>query len=210
MILPTSEFVTFFKSVPGALSVTESIAIMNIAANAPAGIYLELGTHKGKSAISARLYMKAGAFNLVDPIFEDKELAAKVSYIVANANEQMVFCPTLAETSLEAIPKFNDLSYVFIDSGSHGDGLPMQEVMLLEDRMIKGGIIAFHDFRSQFTEVEQAYNYLLSTGKYEEISINWNEIIDYVRENDLEKGNDTWHHTEMEFPCFVGAVRKIN
>jgi len=207
ILLPKDSFEPF-KSIPGALSVCECIAILNIAAEAPQGIYLELGTHKGKSAYAAVYSLKPGAFNLVDPIFEDKDLAFKVQYFVANATDKMIFCPTLAETSEEAIPKCIELAYVFVDSGSHQDGLPMREVKLLEDRVVRGGIIAFHDFRSQFVEVEQAYNYLIGTGKYEEIQINWKEIEDYVRENDLEKGNNSWHHTELEFPKFIGAVRR--
>lgn len=211
MITPTPDSFAPFKSIPGALSVAECIAIINVAAQVPhGGVYLELGTHKGKSAYAAVCSLPDGVFNLVDPIFEDNELASKVQYFVANATKRFILCPTLAETSLEAIPKFKDLSYVFVDSGSHGDGLPMQEVLLLEDRVIKDGIICFHDYKNQFVEVEGAYNYLLSTGKYEEIKINWQEIFDYVAEHNLEEGNNSWHiYNELPHPPnFIGALRR--
>ncbi len=211
MILPKPEEFHTFKSIPGALSVCECIAIINIAAQVPqGGVYLELGTHKGKSAYAATYSLPAGVFNLVDPIFEDTDLSQRVQYFVANSVNKILFCPTLAETSLEAIPKFSDLSYVFVDSGSHGDGLPMQEVLLLEDKTIKGGIIAFHDYKNQFVEVEGAYNYLLSTGKYEEIEIDWKTIIDYVVENNLEEENNSWHqYPELPHPPnFIGALRR--
>lgn len=84
----------------------------------------------------------------------------------------------------------------------------MKEVLALEDRMVEGGIIAFHDFRAQFLQVNEAYDYLLGTGKYEEIKIDWNEIVSYVNENELEVGNISWHHQELQNPCFVGALRR--
>lgn len=211
MITPSKEFLEVFKKTPGALSVCESIAIMNIASEAPndymSGIYLEVGSYYGKSGMSAMVGFKTGRFMLVDPIFENESLAMEVLGRVFHTNEK-IGVGTDKGYSTDVIPTFNNLSYVFIDSGSHGDGLPMQEVRILEDRIVPNGIIAFHDYQSQFVEVEQAYNYLLSTGKYEPIPIDWNSIIEYVRENNLEQGNNTWHHTEMEFPCFVGAVRR--
>jgi hypothetical protein len=116
--------------------------------------------------------------------------------------------PFIPKYSTEVIGWYEELAYVMVDSGSHGDGLPMQEVKMLEDRIISGGVILFHDFRSQFSEVEQAYDYLLSTGKYEEIIIDWNPINQYVIEKNLEEGNQTWHHTELESPNFLGALKR--
>lgn len=74
--------------------------------------------------------------------------------------------------------------------------------------MVSGGIIVMHDLDSQFSAVRQGYDYLLSTGNYEEIKPDWNEINNYVNENDLNVGNISWHHTELENPNFVGALRK--
>jgi hypothetical protein len=86
----------------------------------------------------------------------------------------------------------------------------MQEAKLLENRIVQGGIIAFHDYKNQFTEVEIAYDYLLSTGKYEPIGINWQEIFDYVKEHNLEEGNNSWHlYPELPHPPnFVGALKR--
>lgn len=212
MIFPSKEFIDIFKSIPGAISVCESIAIMNIAGQAPEGGAIELGTYKGKSAISALYgFSENIGFILVDPEFSDKEFehqTAKNISLIAGSGKGKCWSKLVADISVNEIPKHEKLSYVFVDSGSHADGLPMQEVKLLEDRVVKNGIIAFHDFRSQFVEVHQAYEYLLSTGKYEEMLINWQEIIAYVKENDLEANNNSWHHTEMDFPCFVGALKR--
>lgn len=207
MILPNETFWSAFKSVQGALSCCEALAIMNIASEAPQGIYLELGTHKGKSAISAMQYLSNGEFHLVDPIFNDLELAEQVVKMVLCHSNKIVV-GIIPKYSIDIIENYNKLSYVFVDSGSHQDGLPMQEVKMLEDRIVSGGIIAFHDFDSQFKEVREAYNYLLNTGKYEEISIPWDEIRKYVLENNLEENNQSWHHTELETPCFVGALKR--
>jgi hypothetical protein len=114
----------------------------------------------------------------------------------------------VGDYSLSAIEKYNDYGYVFIDSDDHQPELVMEEVRLLEDKMIKGGIIAFHDFRNQYHGPYEGYQYLLSTGKYESIEIPWDEIRAYVSENNLEEGNDSWHMPDDKLPCFVGALRR--
>jgi hypothetical protein len=205
MKLPSEEFLKTFKSTNGALSVSESIAIMNIASEAPEGTYMELGTFHGKSGMSATRSLKPGIFYLVDPIFEDTALSNQVNLLVATP--EICTC-TIANYSTNVIDKYGPYAYVFVDSGSHQDGLPMQEVKMLEDRMVAGGIIAFHDCFAQFIEVTKAYEYLLSTGKYEEVSIPWDQIRAYVGENNLEVMNLSWHHVDNPFPCFVGAVRR--
>lgn len=207
MITPTPEQLEIFKKLDGALSVSESIAISNIASQAPNGWAIELGSYKGKSALSAMLGLKDCFFLLVDPIFEDKKIMQEVDDTLQpiNTSIKLKYSPLY---STDILPNLAPYAYVFVDSGSHQDGLPMQEVKLLEDNMLQGGIIAFHDFLSQFVEVEEAYNYLIGTGKYDKIDINWNEIIEYVNANDLEANNLSWHHQEMKNPNFVGAVRR--
>jgi len=209
MILPSKEFLDVFKETNGALSVTESIAIMNIAAQAPRGIFLELGTHKGKSAMSAVFGLPKGDFGLVEPCFKDCEInPTDVVNVVSKFSKHKRAYFIIEDYSTNILPNQKEMAYVFVDSGSHQDGLPMQEVKLLEDKMVQGGIIAFHDWNSQFKEVKEASDYLVSTGKYEYISIGWNEIIEYVNENNLEEGNSSWHHTGLKNPCFVGAVKR--
>jgi hypothetical protein len=205
MIFPENDFWKKFKECNGALSCCESLAIIQCAAQAPQGVYAEYGVAYGKSALSAIQALKMGTFYLVDPIFENDEIKHEVFDRVRN---NIVGIELVADVSTNQIQKHDNYSYVFVDSGSHQDGLPLQEVKLLEDRIIQNGVIAFHDWGSQFGEVKEASDYLVSTGKYEYIPIDWDEIINYVRENDLEKGNNSWHHQEMEFPNFVGAVRR--
>jgi hypothetical protein len=220
MIYPTKEFWKIFKATEGALSTAEALAIINIAVQAPKGVYIEFGVYKGKSAISAAVTLKKydeydkqniPEFILVEPLFKNNDWAISVVELIdKNISKGSLVINVIGDISVNVINNYNNYSYVFVDSGSHGGGLPMQEVKLLEDRIIEGGIIAFHDYKNQFTEVEQAYNYLVSTGKYEKIEIDWQAIFDYVKENNLEENNCSWHlYPELPHPPnFVGALRR--
>lgn len=233
MILPSKENIELFKRTPGAISVCESIAIMNIAAQAPEGIYLECGSNAGKAAMSAASGLKKGIFYMVDPIYDLTNLEAwkhsqyghpdKLAWGYVNEPDfydnvkasirivsgLLVEPVLMGDYSENAIPKYDNYSYVFIDADNHQSELVFAEIKLLEDRIIQGGIIAFHDFNNQFIAPQEAHKYLIETGKYENIEINWKEIFDYVRENNLEENNNSWHEKgSNEFPCYVGAVKR--
>lgn len=211
MIYPSAGFLEVFKATPGALSVAESLSIMWLADQSPEGTYIELGTHKGKSAMSAALVLQRGLFYLVEPEFADNKFKkeALASIEKGSMRVDVVLMP-IANYSTNVIHGFNDFSFVFVDSGSHQDGLPMQEAKLLEDKLTSGGIIAWHDFKNQFREPAEAADYLVSTGKYEWIDIPWQPIFDYVNEHNLEEGNNSWHtYPDLGHPPnFVGAVRR--
>ena len=51
MIVPKIDIIQKFKETHGAMSVVEGLALFNIAFDAPEGMYLELGTHRGKSSL---------------------------------------------------------------------------------------------------------------------------------------------------------------
>lgn len=210
MILPSKEFIDKFKETTGAFSVTEAIGLYNVCLEAPQGDWIELGTHKGKSTtvIALAIPEKTSTLHLVEPEFKDEEWRNGAS---ARIKEVKAGIKVLgyAGYSLNVIQKhIGQLSFVFVDSGVHDD-MVMQEVKMLEDKMIPQGIIAFHDYKNQFTAVERAYDYLVSTGKYEVIPIDWDDIKKYVTENNLEEGNNSWHVYE-EHPCpnFVGALKR--
>jgi hypothetical protein len=213
MITPSKEFWEIFKSTPGALSTTEAIAIMNIAAQAPKGIFLELGSHKGKSsqciALIVSFLKEEGTFIAVEPEFTDENWKQPFVGTISRMLPESGF-GWWSKYSTEMIHEYDELSFCFVDSGTHSDDLVMNETKMLDDRMISGGIIAYHDCFSQFTKVTEAYEYLLSTGKYEPIEINWQEIFDYVAEHNLEEGNNSWHqYPELPHPPnFVGALRR--
>lgn len=208
MKLPSKQFWDLFKSTHGAFSTPEAIALYNICLDAPEGEYLELGTHKGKSTFAASLALKKGKFYLVDPIFEDAEINKELLTKLYK-NFSHIKYTLLPDYSTNIIHRYNNLAYVFVDSGDHGEELVSEEVKALEDRVMQGGIIAFHDFGNQFTAVQRWYDYLVSTGKYEAMHIDWKQIFDYVRENNMEEGNSSWHEKgSEEFPKFVGALKR--
>ena len=212
MTIPSKEFIDLFKKTTGAFSVTECIALINICEQVPEGLCAELGTHKAKSSLAAIYGLKnANDFFLVEPEFKSNEWVLEVSETLNEVKEIVntnITCTLINGYSKDFIVKFDKYAFVFVDSGVHDD-LVMEECKLLEDRIIHNGIIAFHDFQNQFTAVIRAYEYLISTGKYEPIQVDWQPIIEYVRENDLENGNNSWHiYEENPFPNYVGALRR--
>lgn len=230
MIIPNEAFIKQFKATPGAISVSECIAIFNLALESPEGVYADLGTHAGKAAMSAAQGLKKGVFYLVDPVFDlgneeawkhtvqggaDKMPWAHVhdkdfcKNIVENVAHNGLLPILLGDYSTNAIPKYGPYSWVFVDSDDHQEELVMEEMRLLEDRMVQGGIIAFHDYENQYQWPKRGHEYLISTGKYENIPIDWERIFVHVKSGNLEDGNNSWHQAGTEeFPKFVGAVKR--
>lgn len=208
-ILPKETLETF-KKCHGAFSVSEAIALYNILQDCPQGLYAELGTHRGKSGIIAASVLKPGKFMLIDTAFTDESWAVETAAKVSNASNGRIETEPIAMLSTDFIPLYNNYAYVMVDTGDHSEELVMSELRLLKDAMMIGGIIASHDLDNQFTGVRKGYNWLVSTGQYEVIPVNWQEIFDYVRTNNLEEGNNSWHEKgSEEFPKFVGALKRI-
>lgn len=205
MINAKPPFWETFRKTNGALSCAEAAFILQVAELAPQGIYIECGTAYGKSAFAASHVLKDGIFYLVDPLFEDEEVKSKVEKLIIN-NCKNVYC--IADYSTNVIPKYDQYSYAMLDSGDH-DQTIIDEFNLIKDRMVSGGVVVLHDLDSQFVRVREVYDMFLVTGNYEEIKPNWEQINAYVDENNIEDGtNQTWHHTELKNPNFIGAVRR--
>ncbi len=210
MNTPSKEFWEDFVKTKGAFSCCEGLALYNIVSQVQRGDFLELGSHRGRSSMCIAAAMPTNSkLSLVEPEFTDKEWVQGVFEKVAKWMQGNHAVQGFAGYSLDVIPLFYDLSFCFVDSGVHDD-MVMDEVKMLEDRIIKNGVIAFHDFLNQFTAVERAYNYLISTGKYEKIEINWDEIFEYAKNNNLQDGELSWHvYPDLPHPPnFVGALRK--
>lgn len=119
--------------------------------------------------------------------------------------------------SLHAIPelftKHGPFAYVFLDSDQHQYELVKAECELLRDKMVMGGIIAFHDFNSQFSGVERAYREMLEGGCFQEIGIPWQEINAHIASIGGEWAephrNHSWHHCDKEVINFFGAIRRV-
>jgi len=209
MARPPKELIELFKKTNGAFSVTEMFALYNIVLDAPRGVYGELGVAYGKSAIVMVAAMRGNEIVLVEPEFSDTGRLKEVADLIGQVTDKKLYCLPIPGYSTDVLPTLGEFAYIMVDSGSHQDGLPLAEVKMLEDKVVSGGIIAFHDYLSQFREVGEAYQYLLSTGKYEEVPIPWQEIVEMVNAENLEEGNVSWHHTELKNPCFLGALKRI-
>lgn len=208
--IPHQAFIDSFKKIKGAFSVSEGVALFNICKEAPSGLWAELGSHQGKSSscIALAAINKSGVvINLIEPEFSDEKWKeTTIANILTAITPYYTPIYPRAEYSLDYIKEVSDkFSFVFVDSGVHDD-MVMDEVKLLEDKMTTNGIIAFHDYKNQFTAVERAYQYLLSTNKYEVIEINWPLIF----QNSNEENNNSWHqYPELGHPPnFVGALKR--
>jgi hypothetical protein len=82
-------------------------------------------------------------------------------------------------------------SYAFIDTDDHSDGLTMSEAKGVEHAMAPGALVLFHDY-GNYSGPIKAGEYLVATGKYEKIRINWNPARKTVAEHNLDEGNDSW------------------
>ena len=205
-----STTLSLFKSTPGAMSFCEGLALSRLAYESGGfrneGIYIESGSHSGKStvAIASALYEEC-ELHMIDPDF--KRPPSDILGDLKSASEA-TFIFHIAP-SVEALPRIaGELSFVFLDSGDHSYELCRAECNIVALRIVKGGIIAFHDLDSQFKGVRQCYDELLATGAFEEVVIPWKDIEAEVVAGNLEAGNDTYHHTELANPMFLGALRR--
>lgn len=208
MYKQSKEFWDKFKATPGALSATEACAIMYIASLAPQGTYICLGAHKGKDTLASSQTLKSGKYLLVEPEFSDAEWVKSVGKLVSTGNPQMDYL-LIPDYSYNVIPQHEKYAYLFWDSGEHGGTVLERETEMIKDCMIPGGIVCSHDIGNQFTQQTVAMEKLVATGNFEWINIPWDEIIPYVKENNLEEGNNSWHiYAENPYPNFVGAVKR--
>lgn len=239
MIFPTPDQLALFKKTPGAFSVHEMVAAINVAAKAPYGTCLELGAHRGKSGIANAIGLSQGpnrVLHLCDPLYDMNNLEAwshscqghpdnawqgakepgfngSVVNTIHIASGGTVSAELHGDFSEHCIPHIHgqhgDYAYVFLDSDQHTYEMLKKETDLLRDNVKVGGILSFHDLFSQFLGVEQVYRELLQGGVWHEISIDWDSIKEWVAANGGESGSDSWHHNTNPQPMFFGALVKV-
>ena len=222
------------KNIPGAISMTEAVGIYDTIAThlkSCTGVAADLGAHAGKSSIAgAKALLDAGfkrpfymvdlAYDLDNPEWRTtvQGSADKMPWgylkdsdkIIKRAMQHYPKCELMGSSSLQFLANPHlAISYVFIDADDHQVDLVMAEVKKLEDIVLPGGLVFFHDFENQYIGPAQAHAYLIDTGKYENISIDWDSAKAYVKKNKLEEGNVSWHMPGMDFPAFVGCARRL-
>ena len=230
--------IDFFKTIPGAISVTEAIALYKIIQHnlltdyGEDEIFIDFGSYMGKSSLIAASALaainKTGSLIMVEPAYDPNGPYRKTGPYFAPDDylktvEETVYAFqsfTLKKpiklilkglTSDLAIKEMGPLpvSYAFIDTGEHNEESLKPEIDYLKSNVIKGGLIVFHDYKNQYIAPAEAAAKLVKSGDFEMIDIDWEPIISFVIENDLEKGNDSWHHPNNPCPNFIGAVRRL-
>lgn len=214
---PPIEFWEHFKRTKGAMSCAEAIFMYNACLQVPnEGIWVEMGTHLGKSALVSLMAWHdrdSHDFYLLEPEFIKDDFFISVNNTISKFRQEFgseIFCFKKAEYSTDFLPKHDNYGYIMWDTGSHGKELVEPERNLLKGKVIKNGIIVMHDINSQFTACTEAYQELISSGNYEPIEYDWQPIFDYVKENNLEEGNNSWHlYPGLGHPPnFVGALKR--
>lgn len=117
----------------------------------------------------------------------------------------------IGESVMTAAPRIGGpgVAFAFSDADSANKWLVDGIADALAPNMLKGGIIGWHDWDSQFIPPKQASDRLIASGEFEPVAIPWDEIKEAVDSIGGEHhGNDSWHHRETERPMFVGAVRR--
>lgn len=203
-----------FKETPGAMSVHEGAALFNLMGIIPdEGLCVECGSHMGKSAIAIASGMERGpqrVLHLVDPLFVDEELERRVVNLVQTPKVVPAMWSTLSPqvlTEIQTSTGFEKFAFVFLDSGDHDYELVRSEADYLLDKMLPGGIIAFHDV-GNYQGPLRVWKEIQLQG-FENVPIPWDEIKVIVAENGGEASNNSWHKLDDPTPCYLAAVRKV-
>ena len=227
-----NELLALFRSIPGAISVTEALALYDVIYNklstkeGDTETFVDFGSHAGKSSLIAITALsdsnRKGKFYMIDPVFNPNnsfkanwdsfkaptylgDIKEKVTQFSINIEPIMI-----GETSEIAVTTLNQLeiSYAFIDTADHGKEILSVECGYLKNRMKKGGLIVFHDYENQFTATTDALKNLVDSNLFVHIPIDWEPIIQEVLIHNLEVDNNSWHMPGHSHPNFIGVVRR--
>lgn len=96
-----------------------------------------------------------------------------------------------------------------VDSDDHNDELVLRECKLLETSILPGGLVFFHDFGNYGGPVK-GHEYLLSTGRFENVELLWGTACTMSAEGNWESRNDSWHAKQSgDNARYLGCARRI-
>lgn len=223
------------KKIPGAISMTEAVGIydtITMYLENYHGIAVDLGSHAGKSSIIAAKALAdvgyAGTMFLVDLVYDLDNPAWSQTIQGSSAKMPWAHChkkdfkgkikkaigrylevELKGLSSLQFLAERRPISYAFIDVDDHQPELVFEEIHKIENLVVPGGLVVFHDFKNQYTAPAEAHLCLIKTSKYENIAIDWDSARAYAKKYQLEIGNDSWHMPGQEYPAFVGCARRV-
>jgi predicted O-methyltransferase YrrM len=128
------------------------------------GAIVEVGAFTGKSAIALASASKRATREKLISIDPFTEGTAEVFRRNITSRKLSDYVITKVATSEEAARDFDQLIRLIFIDGLHDYGHVKQDIDLWKDRVIEGGILAFHDY--DYTTVRQAVDELISSGGY--------------------------------------------
>jgi hypothetical protein len=233
------EWLDKIKSLNGAIALSESIGIDQVILSGfksvEKGIAIDLGSHAGRSSISAikalsRFHNVINEMCLVDLLYDldNPDWSITVQQDKNNIPWGYAKETTFKDTVKQNVELFSRIpvtlyglssrqflekkkeriNYIFIDSDDHQMSLVLEECKTIENRVNRGGLVLFHDFKNQYVGPAIGYDFLLSTKKYEKVDMDWvypEQILKYYDYLDL----NNWHMPGVLFPRFVGCLRRV-
>ncbi|MFH1308286.1 MAG: class I SAM-dependent methyltransferase [archaeon] len=133
--------------VEGWLNNNEAELLFNLAKNVKNGVIVEIGSYKGKSALA----LGRGAKVKVYTVDCDKSNLKELNDNIKKAKLKNII--SISKYSKEAAESFNDkIGMLFID-GNHSYESISEDFLSWKDKVISGGIIAFHDVHYSWNDV---------------------------------------------------------
>ena len=230
------DLIDHFKKIPGAISVYEAVGLYLTIINECKIKFTygaDLGSYAGKSScVGSAALSEINActhFCLVDPLYGDKDNPYTWRHtrggnprswhfdqpnaneiILADASKFSKLTHSLAGVpSVEFLESCPPLGYIFIDTDDHGPETIAEELAFIKNKLLPGGIIAFHDYGNQYSAPLLAAEKLVASGEYEQLEIDWPRINQLGDEYGGEEGNNSWQvYAEIPKTNFLGCVRR--
>lgn len=181
------------------------------------GVACDLGTHDGRSAMSALAAIEVVMgpehyieFYGVDNGYETDERYAAT---LARLRDYPDFVNLSCSSSIDWLQTIDDpFVYAFVDSGNHERQLLDAELALLKPKLVSGGLLLFHDYLNQFIAPGEVYAELVKSGEYIPIPIDWESIRKFVEGSTLASDTNCWAkygtQSNPDIGHFVGALKK--
>lgn len=160
------------RRLAGNVTRDEAIALFEIARGLRPTTSVEIGCAQGVSTVAilkALADARHGVHHVLDPYQRQYGNCGIVLARDAGVSGRMVFHESFAE---EVVPTLAELQFAFIDS-SHLFDLTMSEFVLIDKKLVVGGVIGFHDLWMpslqkvlRYVLANRAYELLRSIGEY--------------------------------------------
>jgi predicted O-methyltransferase YrrM len=177
-----------YKTIDGWLSLNEAYHLFDGARSLPGkSTIVEIGSWKGKSTYCLAKGLRSGTVYAIDPFNSAGEEGSAQVYQQKSANEDLlsVFKENMASRGMsqkvvpwkgysqDFVNKVDSINFLFID-GDHSIEGARYDFDHYSPRLVKGGLIAFHDYdakRTQFGPTWVIENVVKPSGNFEQIGV---------------------------------------